>query len=420
MTEAHIQSRDGAAAGRAYAAIRRAMVAVFCILLAAPTVAKFLRWPPDAKLHGAEERIHMPQFLWPDWFGGAYQRKVEVYLAQRTGLRGFFVKLRNQANYSLFGKLAGGDGTRCREGTDSWLYEEVYLREYMWPSVMPQDRVSLFSRRVAALQHTLADQGIEFLLVVAPSKAEVYPERMPDSVRRAKRASGKANAYEALIPALAEQNVRFLDTHRLFLDLKTNHPPLFAPGGTHWNYYGVQIAAHEAMKRIETETALRFPVVPDIERAVWQQPVGTDLDLHNMLNLWRFEPHGVAEVPYPVMKPVARRDGVAKVKVVIVGDSFGFTLVDALARTEAFDRIELLYYFKRRFSYNLDGTHPGGGWMLPHGTFEIGPFDKNTLDWDATLAEAKLVILEINETLLGDEGWRFPEICSRVLRDRKK
>ena len=420
MMDVNTQSQ-GCGAGRpVYAAIRRAMVVALCILIVAPMSGKVFRWPPDAKLHGAEARIHMPQFLWPDWFDGAYQRKVEAYLAQRTGLRGFFVKLLNQANYSLFGKLAGGDGTRCREGADSWLYEDVYLREYMLPSVMPQDRVSIFSRRVAALQHTLAEQGIEFLLVVAPSKAEVYPERLPDSVRLAGRASERTNAYEALIPALAEQNVRCLDPHRLFLDLKTNHPPLFAPGGTHWNYYGVQIAAHEAMKRLETETALRFPVVPDIERVIWQQPVGTDLDLRNMLNLWRFEPHGMADVPYPDVKSVASRAGAPKSKAVIVGDSFGFTLVDAFARTEAFDRIELLYYFKRRFSYDLSKVRRGGWWMLSHGDFEIGPFDKKTLDWDATLAGANVVILEINETLLGDEGWRFPEICTRVLRDRKK
>jgi hypothetical protein len=420
MADGNSQSQGGVAPRPAYAVVRRAMVAVFCILLAVPMSAKVLRWPPDARLHGVEARIHMPPFRCSDWFDGAYQREVETYLAQRTGLRGFFVKLFNQANYSLFGKLAGGDGTRCREGADSWLYEEVYLREYMSRSGMPHDRISLFSRRLAALQYSLAEQGIEFLLVVAPSKAEVYPERLPGSIRLARCAVETTNAYEALIPALVEQNVRYLDTHRLFLDIKTNHPPLFAAGGTHWNYYGVQIAVHEAMKRLESETALRFCVAPGIERIVWQQPVGTDLDLRNILNLWRFEAHGMADVPYPVVGPVARRAGVPKAKVVIVGDSFGFTLVDALARTEAFDRIEFLYYFKRRFSYDLIKTHPGDGWMLPHGDFEIGPFDKNTLDWDATFADAKVVIVEVNEILLGYGGWRFPETCSRYLRDRKK
>lgn len=416
--DAHRQ--DAALVKPAYAAVRRGMVVAVCVFLTVPMVSKALHWPPDVRLIGAEERLHMPGFRWADWFAGAYQREVEAYMAQRTGLRGFFIKLLNQSNYSLFGKLSGGGGTMCSEGKDSWLYEDGYINEYVSPTAMGPDRVEMFSKRLGSLQYTLNEAGIEFLLVVAPSKAQVYPEQLPDSVGIGKRPTHGTSAYEALMPALAAENVRCVDAHRLFLDLKTNHPALFAPGGTHWNYYGAQIVAHESMKRIESETALRFPVVPEIERIQWQQPVGTDVDLRNLLNLWRFEPHGMADVPYPVMKSVTRREGAPKVKAVIVGDSFGYTLVDALARTEAFDRIEFLYYFKRRFSYDLSKHPRGAAWVLPHVRFEVGPFDKDTLDWDATLADAKLVIIEINEILLINEGWRSPEIISRVVRDRGK
>ncbi|MEI6970164.1 MAG: hypothetical protein WCL44_01485 [bacterium] len=387
------------------------------ILLVTPMFAKVFHMPVDVVVHGSEARLEMPALTWSAWQNGTYQQRIDEYLAQQTGLRGFLVKLYNQTQYSLFGVLAKGHGTRICKGRGGWLYEEDYVKHYMKAPKVSDQTIDHFVKHLAALQQLFSERGATFVVLVSPSKPEIYPEHLPSGVRRFDAVQPGVNAYGAFIEALKREGIRYYDAHAKFLEWKQAGPPLFAPGGTHWNYYGVQLVANDLLRILHGNAGLTLPVLPEVTGANWLEPLGTDIDLRSLLNLWHFKGDGRVKAPYPVMTRHSSEGGAKRIKVVVVGDSFSFTLVDAMTRTDAVDQIELLYYFKRRFRYDMRESGVPPGYSLDHAGFEVGPFTPENLDWNEVFRDVGLVILELNEIMPKAEGWGFPKAAKNRLRE---
>lgn len=401
------------APSRAWRTWSMGLTAAFGVFISLPLANQLTGQPHDRRLNGVEEPKALPRLTWTTWLDASFARAVEQSLNRRIGLRGYLITLANQANYSLFGKLPAS-GTPIDAGRDHWLFEHAYVSQLLRRPNFTDARRDEFATKLTELHRELARRGKGLAVVVAPGKPEIYPEFLPADLPPPLK--GNTTAYEQMIPALETAGVPVLDVRKRFLARKADHPYLFPPGGTHWSHYGAQLATDDLFDLLRRQSGFEGLTPIGIAKVEWKKPAGTDRDLRDLLNLWWYEPRGAVKLPYPVVAPaVGTRP--AGLGAVVIGDSFSFTLIDALARTAAFDRIDLLYYFKRRFSYTEPLFPAGGPTLVRHDKFDRGPLPAQGPDWAGILAGRTAVILVINEVNLYSTGWGSVENLLQYLRD---
>ncbi len=154
------------------------------------------------------------------------------------------------SNGSSFGELLIGN--------DGWLY---YAKKNMIPDFLGQaplapDELRAIRHTLEQRQQLLSEKGIHFMAVVAPNKMSVYPEHLPDHIRkfpgttRLDQLSAYLRDHESLV---------FVDLRQALLTAKAE-ALLYHPKDTHWNDGGGLAAYQEICRRLR-------PWIPRIEPA---------------------------------------------------------------------------------------------------------------------------------------------------------
>ena len=188
-------------------------------------------------LSGYEPDSPPPPMSASAWFEGDFQTAADQWWKERFGLRFFFVKLDNQIDFWLYGRVY--EGATVVFGKEGWLFERAYIEGYCRlrePSPPELVRESLEGLR--ALQEAFDARGVPLVLLISPSKAAVYPERIPDEFCTPHEGAGYD--YEVYRDWLDEIGLRYVDGYAITQAAKPLWPDitLFARGGIHWNNLG--------------------------------------------------------------------------------------------------------------------------------------------------------------------------------------
>ena len=362
---------------------------LFSLFLALPIFQMATGLPPDYVLQGVENKVVPPNPGWAAWWNGTLQAEVDAWLNQRIGLRGLLVRTANQVNFTLFGELPKRSGTQVLMGRGGMLFEKVYVDAYNSGGRRPESELRNVSASTRRLQDRLAADGIAFLLVIAPSKAEIYPENLPESADVAGRPGRRGN-YQNIVEFLRADGVNLLDAHELFLEWKREPgmPLLFAKGGTHWNEYGAARVVARILGRLRDLTGKDLPSV-EISGAVTNRTiVESDNDLGELVNLWSGRP-----LAGPQIHPVAEvRPGSHLPDILVVGDSFVFTLTNFMDRMGLYRKRDLYYYYNRHYFYPV----------APNVAL-----DKRQLDLLEEIRGRDAVVIEVSEYWLPRIGFGF-------------
>lgn len=363
--------------------------AAFCLLLSMPLVHWMRGFPPDVPLAGAEKTIPLPECSGAAWWNGELQSGFDSWLSQRLGLRGLLVRTANQIQFTLFGELSVRRGTQVLMGRDGFLFERVYVDAYNKGGTRPAKELRHVSASTRVLQEYLAADGVTLLLVIAPSKAEIYPEFLPEGTDVAGRPERQSN-YENLIRFLRRDGVHLVDAHELFLEWKREPgaPLLFGKGGTHWSQYGAARVVARITKKLRALSGRDYPALHVRGSVTNRTVVGADNDLAELLNLW-----SARSLAGPQVHPVLERQaGSLLPDILFIGDSFVFTLTDIMDREELYRERDTYYYYKRRLAY-------------PEGKDAL--LDKRQLDLLAEVRRRDVVLIEVSEYWLPRIGFGF-------------
>jgi len=134
-------------------------------------------------------------------------------------------------------------------GSGGWLYFEPTLNDHMRRDVLPDEEIGAIAAALKETQTMLEARGISFVFTVAPNKASIYPEYMPE---RYLVQDGQSNAQK-LHAALDAQGVNHVDLHTA-LD-EHSKMLLYHKLDTHWNGTGATIAYHALMENIAYDNA---------------------------------------------------------------------------------------------------------------------------------------------------------------------
>ena len=282
----------------------------------------------------------------------------------------------NQLNYSCFNQL----DQETLLGKDGYLYLRSYVWDYLAISQKPEYQFSRLAEKLKMLQDYFAARGVKFLFIIAPNKASIYPEYIPERYQRQKNNNNKTN-YELLVPMLESYNVNYLDGHAFFMMLKKNEPyPVFPKGGIHWNYYGAFLFTREITNKISFMIGKKCNELQYDKINLLQEPFEGDGDLALLINLWDWSPF-IDPSPYPAMKTGSTPDAF-KPNILFIGDSFMYIVLHWFEEYDFLDkRSDFYYYFKQK---------------------KIENENKELLSRD-------VIIIEANESILLDAGFGFIE-----------
>jgi len=97
----------------------------------------------------------------------------------------------------------------------------------------------------------LKENGIDYIFALAPSKALIYPENLPEQILETKQALARPNRYQQLVKYMHEHSpIPLVDLSKALLKAKETaehngtlaKTPIYYRTDFHWTYYGAYVA----------------------------------------------------------------------------------------------------------------------------------------------------------------------------------
>lgn len=128
------------------------------------------------------------------------------------------------------------------------------------------EKLSLLVSYMDDLNKWLAQQGIKYALVIAPNKATIYPEMLPNYIQKIHQES----ALDQLVTALRSiDNFLIIDLRDALSEAKSKGY-VYYKTDTHWNYFGANIVQKVIVSELNKATNNDIPIInADIKSSPW-------------------------------------------------------------------------------------------------------------------------------------------------------
>ena len=336
------------------------------------------RWLRSDSLAGETSLPQAVTLSWASVFSARYQEAVAKNYGVRFAGRESIIRLVNE----LFLRALHTSSKEVLVGRDNVLTERRYAEEYCFRRG-PDGYLRLLVDHLRRMQDYCDSRGVPFAFVITPSKASLYPEALPASWQKRRRP--EARYYDLLLPLLQEAQVRYVDGHRILVDLKPSAPlPLFPPGGTHWSDPAALAVANPLLELLASR-GLNVQPIRDYTTTISSDPAGQDADVAVLSNV-------MSPIHYPVATVFPRSmrvPGQRRPNIVFVGGSFTLSLLKLLDASQQFAQLDdYLYYTQSKRTRAWGELHRLASPTPP-------------LDFPADVFAADALVMEINEEFLG-------------------
>jgi len=392
------------------------LIALFAALLFLPLFQQCTGIPQDQVLLGFRNATgEFPAWSLKRWQNGSFAMETDSWIREHAGLRATLVKVNRQLRYSLFGKMTPAPlpNHSLVIGKGDMLHENLYLQEAINPPRMTPEKMEAFGERLALLQRLLKEQGMAFLVIAAPNKARLFPETLPAWARKHIRKDN--HDYENFMEVLEKNQVAHLDTMELFARLQAEHPELMGTHSAHWSFYGAWVTWQNAIPLINSQQMLPTIPVPETDEIVWEPAIDMDTELRGQLNLFTSRHTNAVPAAYPVASDLPP-EMEPPVNALIVGDSYGFGLMDALSRSRVCNTVQYWFYMSSLYEC------PGGSFesrdhRILSCNEKLGHFRSNDKNGKRFMADKNVVILIMTGFNIDKMTWGFDRMINRLYGD---
>lgn len=233
--------------------VNRGMIALFFVLLWLPladSTFKLDRVPLKDENRALATFPHYTSGITPV---REYLSGIDAFYADHFGFRNQLVRWNNRWKRKYFNDTSVAN---VIAGKDHWLYysgQDMAAHTRGMKEFTTEDlqnwKVALESRR-----DWLAKRGKKYLFVIPPDKETIYPEHLPDWLKR----TGSLNKLDQFLTFMrANSTVEILDLRQLLRDAKKTTPTYYN-SDTHWNYFGAFLGYQEIVKTLAKQ-------VPDLD-----------------------------------------------------------------------------------------------------------------------------------------------------------
>ncbi|SNU07875.1 SGNH hydrolase-like domain-containing protein, acetyltransferase AlgX [Lachnospiraceae bacterium] len=120
-------------------------------------------------------------------------------------------------------------------GKDGWLYYSETMDEYFGRNVLSDRGIHNCAKSIKLMQDYTENQDVQFLFMVAPIKADLYPEHLPDNYKK----GSDVNNWSKLLLLMDEMDIHYVNLHDAF---HNDNRVMYHKLDTHWNDEGAAFA----------------------------------------------------------------------------------------------------------------------------------------------------------------------------------
>jgi hypothetical protein len=260
----------------------------FLLVVAAPLVSLLLRPGVDEEIRTQEQREPSPFPTLKTVKLKHLPSRFEAWFNDHRGFRGELIGLYGQARLAGFvsNNQHQAPGTEDHNqgvliGRQGWLYLSDYKikRDYRRSHPFTSEELSHWKSSLTERRDWLAARGIEYVLIIAPDKGEIYPEYLPRSMAPV---GDTARIDQLMAECAGSQGIRIVDLRGPVLNMKASQTQdIYSHTDTHWN----QLGAYAGYQAIMQEVSTTLPGIPawKLEEFDIQPGAPMRLDLAQML-----------------------------------------------------------------------------------------------------------------------------------------
>lgn len=270
------------------------------------------------------------------WWTRGLQKDLETASTDSLSMRPGCIRLRNQLEYSLTGKLNAQD----IYAYDNDFYRMTYINFAEDQEFEGYKKIERQAKQLKALQERT---GKPVYVIIAPTKLHYSIDKLP---AYNKTNSRKTNYY-AYKKALLKKGIAVLDADQWFVNEKRkgHRPKLMANGGVHWTLYGGALALDSLIKRCSNDLKMNYQRV-QMQFDPSDNVYPGDLDAVDLSNLL-FPPKekGLKLVHFPPVQQPKKR-----LYPLVVSDSYFNIISWTPLHDQVLDeKTPFYYYFQTRF-----------------------------------------------------------------------
>ena len=327
--------------------VRKVCVILFICLLLVPLLQKITGVKlPNYVLSGYDETVTKPKLSLQDFLSAKYQDGEDVYLQQNVPSKGFFVALKNQMDYSLFNVLH----YTIEQGDEGQLFLWNHINTHCGSLSISDDSLQRKIGECCYLKAFLDSMHVPMVFVLAPGKPSYYEDKLP---AKYKDKCNHDNDYHHVLAALNNAHLPVIDYNEWFNNNRSNFKyPAFPTLGIHWSYYAACLVMDSLDKYLTGSWGNEVTTPLIVSTRVTDRPYKTDKDLWSLLNL--LMPMRSDSLAYPEYDFSDSLKKCRKPKIVIIGDSYSWVLIDTRLPAHVFSP-ESRYWFYKHQLYDLNG-----------------------------------------------------------------
>ena len=294
-------------------------------------------------LYGAVILTDRPEISLENIMDGEYQQQLSEWYSENISIQELCVRSYNELLFSM-----GVASNSIIVGKNNYLFSTDYVEAYYKYVQLPNVEVTYpeYAEKISAIQEILEEEGKIFIYFISPSKAEIYPQYIPEQYSFLEYTDRITN-HEREVEEFRINGVNLYDAQVDMLTVKENIPSFYKQG-IHWNFASCSYCMNSMFDKYLNDYSMEIVIEET------GMPSGAGEDLYLLANIWRKpyeDDYYTVNISWDVME---------KPNVYVLGTSFSDHIVEILRGTfseEAFfDELVHYSYLNRGSRINEHGV----------------------------------------------------------------
>ncbi|MFC1687750.1 hypothetical protein ACFL0L_04165 [Patescibacteria group bacterium] len=254
------------------------LIVFFLAVLWIPMAGMVFGFESDIEEQEKRKLAEMPEFTASSILRAPFRKDFDEYFSDNFGFRSILVHAGSLLHVGL---LKSSPTHQVVIGKDDWFFfgGGNVIDDFRGAIPLTDRELKSIKDNIEQQRELLANQGIDFYILVSPNKTSIYPEFLPSNIEKV----GEQTRLDQIVTHLSEHSdFVIIDPREKLIKIKEKNFA-YEKTGTHWNEYGAFVAYSELINEVRKN----YPNIPapDINNFELRTEIVGGSDLAILLSL---------------------------------------------------------------------------------------------------------------------------------------